>query len=200
VFLFYSLPHEGSVGFLRAEPAQDKGCVIPGKGILVKEIIMAAPSVRVKFFRSLDDSGTERIEVNIADEFHEVDILVTDDRGIAVLEKVTSPVVSFVVTCGMTGQETAHESGQPGWSAAQKKMEMVGDQRKAIDRCRHLFRQKTDPFKETFTIIVVLEDRPAFYSTGHDMMEDSFSVEACLPGHYPISFFPLYQWGSTLSS
>jgi hypothetical protein len=92
------------------------------------------------------------------------------------------------------------ESGQPGWSAAQKKMEMVGDQRKAIDRRRHLFRQKTDPFKEPFTIVVVPEDRPAFYSTGHDMVEDSFSIETCPPGHYPISFFPLYPWKNILST
>jgi|GEM_PF-3112994 hypothetical protein len=157
---------------------------------------MAAPPVGVKLFRSLDDSGTERIEVNMADESHEIDILVTDDRDIAVLEKVTGPVASLVVTCGVTGQETAHESGQPGWSAAQKKMEMVGDQYKAIDRRRRLFRQKIDPFKETFAIIVVLEGRPAFYSADHDMMEDSLSIETCLPGHYPISFFPLYQWGA----
>jgi hypothetical protein len=112
VFLFDPLSHESPVDFPGGSaPAEDKGCVIPGKEILVGKRVMAAPSGGIKFFRGVDDPGTERIEMDTANQLHEVGILLPDNGGVAVLEEMTSPAMPSVVARGIAGQEAAHEWG-----------------------------------------------------------------------------------------
>jgi hypothetical protein len=64
--------------------------VIPGKGGLLGHRVMATPTVVIELFKGLHDSGAEWIQVDIADQFHEIGVFFTDNRGVAVLEEVAA--------------------------------------------------------------------------------------------------------------
>jgi hypothetical protein len=51
---------------------------------------MATPTVVIELFKGLHDSGAEWIQVDIADQFHEIGVFFTDNRGVAVLEEVAA--------------------------------------------------------------------------------------------------------------
>ncbi len=46
---------------------------------------------------------TDRVEMDIPDEFFEVNLFLTDDRLVAVLEQVAGALVGTVEPCGIAG-------------------------------------------------------------------------------------------------
>jgi len=47
----------------------------------------------MEIFEGLGDSSAERIQVNIADQFREVGVFLTDNRGVAVPKEVAGPAM-----------------------------------------------------------------------------------------------------------
>jgi len=103
--------------------------------------------------------------VNIADQFQKIRIFFTDNRFIAVLEKVAASFVAFIEGNSITCHKAAHDLTERGWSRPQKEMEMVGDQRPCITLGLGLFEDKSRAFQKGFSVLVVPEDFTAFNSS-----------------------------------
>ena len=63
---------------------------------------MPAPRITIQAGKIVDQARPEWIEVNVTDQFLEIDLLIAKDRFVAVLEKVAFPFVSAVVIDGVS--------------------------------------------------------------------------------------------------
>lgn len=85
---------------------------------------MSAPGISVEGIHVLNDSGPQRVQVDIPQQFQQIGIPVADDGFIAILKQVADPVVAQVKGNGITSQQAAHKMGKCGGSRLNQKMEM----------------------------------------------------------------------------
>jgi hypothetical protein len=71
---------------------------------------MAAPRIPGQFLKTGYQSGTKRVEMNVADQFLEIGIFLADDRLVSVLEQVAGSVMAEVEIDSMSSQKTAHKA------------------------------------------------------------------------------------------
>jgi len=62
-------------------------------------------------------------------------------------------------------------------------VKMVRDQGPGVTLGLGFFQDDGESFKEGFAVLVVLEDLSAFYSPGHDVLEEAGSVKSWLTWH-----------------
>jgi len=79
----------------------------------------------VQLFESLDQSCPHRVEMDIAYKFQKIGILFTDNRFKAVLEQITTSLVSFVESHGMASHQSAHDLAERHGSRSEKQMEVI---------------------------------------------------------------------------
>ena len=92
--------YKGLVSFKGPKAVENVSCVMPREGISPGRERWPLHPVALKFLHVLDNSRSERIEMDIADQFPEVRAFLTYNRGVAVLKEVAGPSVSSVVACG----------------------------------------------------------------------------------------------------
>ena len=93
--------HEGAVGLAGppeagAELVEDLAGRLPRAGDDPEESTVAAPGVPLQGAEILDHAGAQGVQVEVADEFQEVGLLLHDNGFEPVLEQVAHPVVSPV--------------------------------------------------------------------------------------------------------
>jgi hypothetical protein len=64
---------------------------------------MPAISIFVQIWKASDDSRPDRIQVNIPHKLQQIRILLTDDRLISILEKVSNPFMPAIKTDRISG-------------------------------------------------------------------------------------------------
>lgn len=70
--------------------------------------------------------------MNVAHQFEQIGIFLTQDRFVPVLEQVPMAAVAAVETDGMAGQQPQHKAGDRGRTGSQQQMKMVGNQRPSV--------------------------------------------------------------------
>lgn len=70
---------------------------------------MAAPKISVKLNNRWDESCAQRVEVDVAHQFKEIFLFVTDDRLVPVLEEMAGAAMPEVEGHCVTGQQSSHE-------------------------------------------------------------------------------------------
>ena len=69
---------------------------------------MAGPGVFVEFFEILRQFCTQRVEMDIADEFQEIRVFFAHNGFVSVLEEVAVAFVAFIEGYCISGHEAAH--------------------------------------------------------------------------------------------
>jgi hypothetical protein len=73
---------------------------------------MAGPFIGVQFGQRRYDACSNRIQVDVPDEFQQIGVFLTDNGFKTVLEEVAAPVMTKVEFDGIPGQEALHHFGQ----------------------------------------------------------------------------------------
>ena len=144
---------------------------------------MPAEAVRLQFLQRGHQSGPQWIEMDIADQFQKIRLLLAKDRFVPILEKVSMTAVAAVEADPVSGQEPSHDGGDGGGAGLQQKMEMVGDQSPSITASRCLGKNRTHPGDEIFAIQIITENLAAFQAAADDMLESAGGVYTSLSGH-----------------
>ncbi len=70
-----------------------------------------APGIFVHKSKAFHQTGPHRIEMDIANQLLKVSIFIANDRFIAILKKMTVPVMAQVEVDGICGQKEPHIFG-----------------------------------------------------------------------------------------
>jgi len=114
--------------------------------------------------------------VDVADQFQEIRIFFADDRFVSVLEKVATPLVSFVEGDGISGHQPSHDLAERGLAYSQEEMEMVWDQGPAVALGLGFIEDVCKTLQEGGAVLVVAEELSSFYSPGHNVLQQAGGV------------------------
>jgi hypothetical protein len=85
---------------------------LPSKRMFSQQHAMPTPTVKVQSIHIGHESGAQRVEVDVTDQFQQIDFFLTDDGFVAVLKQVPAALVSKIERRGVSGQQSAHETGE----------------------------------------------------------------------------------------
>lgn len=131
---------------------------------------MPAPRVVIQRIQTRHQSGTKRIEVNVAYQFKKIGLFFADDGLVAVLEQVAGSFMPKVEIDGVPGKEATHETRKLHTVTPQQQMEMVRYQRPCIAIGCSVDQQPAKPVDKTSAIIIVEKYFCSFDPTDDDML------------------------------
>lgn len=114
--------------------------------------------------------------MNIADKFLQINILLTKNRFIPVLEKVSAPAVAAVMPHRIAGQQSAHDSGHRDITGPEQKMKMIGNQYPGKASGLGLDHQLSESIDKILTILIIAEYLATLNASGNDIMHCSGRV------------------------
>ena len=134
---------------------------------------MTAPRVMEQFLQLADHSGSQWIEMDIADQFQKIRLLFADNRFIAVLKQMPIPKVTAIVEDCVAGQKLSHKYGEARSPVFQQQMSMVGHECPCVDFCTCCCSCNTQTRYEQMTIIIIFHNPVSLDSPHHHMMQGS---------------------------
>jgi len=177
------LPHQINVGLVVLGAEERLLPPIPPLGDVVRETRGDYPSnarhgasALFPYSRSGVQYGVPGIrQVEIADEFEEVRLLLHHDGLVAVVPPVEGP--------GVAGEECAHTASEGPLPRPEQEVRVVREQGPGVHGEGSRLDQSPHPGAEIAPIGVVPEDAAALESSHHHVVEDAGSIEARLTGH-----------------
>jgi hypothetical protein len=121
--------------------------------------------------------------VNVSHKFLEIRIFVADYRLISVLEEVPVPLVPPVEGNRVACEKPPHECGQTGRAASEEKVNMIREQRPAVDARLCVRRRISEAHHEGLTILVITNNEASLYPAHDDVMEGAGRIQARTSGH-----------------
>jgi len=86
---------------------------------------VTGPWIAIKRGKAFTYSRANGIQVNIADDFFTIILVLRGDGTIAIAEEISLAIVSFIVMPAVCGIQPPHEGGGRLFAGAQKKMIMI---------------------------------------------------------------------------
>jgi hypothetical protein len=141
--------------------------------------------VRVEFERIEvpNYSCTERIEVNVADQFEKVWFLFTEDGFVAVLEEMAGSFVTPVERDGIAGQEATHDAGNGRNARPKEEMDVIREKGEGIAGGFSFTEHHGSTLDEPLPVNVIIEDGTSHNAPDHHVVQCSRSVDAGMSGH-----------------
>lgn len=134
------------------------------------DFAMTTPGITIQLGQVFDQSGSEWIEMNVADQFKQVSILFADDGFVTVLEYMAATVMAVVETDGVAGQQASHQAGEFDSLRDQQQVKVIGDQRPGIAQGVCLGKQKIQAFDEIFPILISEKNITAINPSGDNVV------------------------------
>jgi hypothetical protein len=94
---------------------------------------MARPGVPLQASESWNDLGPKRVEVEVADQFEQVGLLVHRDGLVPVLAQMPHPLMAAIEGPRVAGEERAHTVGEGPGARPDEEMEMIRQERPSLD-------------------------------------------------------------------
>jgi hypothetical protein len=129
------------------------------------------------------DPSPERIQVEVADQFEKIGLLLDGDGLVPVLEEVAGPPMAAVEGPRVPREEGPHVPGERAGACPDQEMEMVWEESPRVDRERPYLDQACHPAHKVIPIPVVSEDRLSIQSPGHYVLEDPGGIETWATRH-----------------
>ena len=109
--------------------------------------------------------------------------VLADRRPVPILKQMPYSPVSTVEGSGVASQQPLHCAREKHLRGSHEKMEVVGNERPRVDEERFSLDQSDEAVNETVPILVVTEDLDPLDPPRPHMMQDTGSIESCLPCH-----------------
>lgn len=114
---------------------------------------------------------------------HEIPILLTKNRFVAVLEKMSMSVMTPVEPHRVTGQKPAHDRCDRNRSGAKQQVHVIGHQRPCVTGRSLLLQKSTQPLKKILPIFVIPENPFPLNPSDNNMVQGAGGVYASLARH-----------------
>jgi hypothetical protein len=114
--------------------------------------------------------------VNVSNQFQQIRLLFTDDRFIAVLKQMASPLISPIVPHCITRQQAPHEFRDPLGSTYYQEMNMVTHQDPGKDSRSRVFRDLSEAREKVLAVFFLPKDGPSFGSPDHHVVKGSRGI------------------------
>ncbi len=124
----------------------------------------------VQFSEGFDDSRPQRIQMNVAHQFQKIDVFLTKNRFIAVLEQMAASVASPVEASGIAAQQSSHDGSHGNITGFQQEVKMIADQRPGITPRLALLDDFPQPLQKIIPVRIVTEDLSALKAAHHDVV------------------------------
>jgi hypothetical protein len=149
---------------------------------------MAAVSISIQFFKRLDNSRSQRVEVNVARQLQEIDLFLAKNRLVAVLKQMPASMAAPVKASGITAQQAAHNGGDGNIAGFDQQVKMVGNQCPGVTARLALGENLTQATQKIVTILIVAENLPALNTAGNNVMQRPRRVYSGFSRHaYPLA-------------
>jgi len=77
-----------------------------------KQLLMPGPLIAGKVIQAVNHSGTDRVEMNITDQFEQVIIGIANYGFVAVLKQMAAAIMPQIKHNGVAGQQAPHQTSQ----------------------------------------------------------------------------------------
>jgi hypothetical protein len=94
---------------------------------------MTRPPIIIQFLQTTHHARSHRIQVNVARQFQQVGIVLTDDRFISVLKEMAGSFMTQVKINNITGQKLLHTPENRLTTGPNQQMKVVGKEAPRID-------------------------------------------------------------------
>ena len=141
-----------------------------------KDRTVACPRVFVQLFEIFHNTGSKRIEVDIADQLQEIWIFFADNGFVPVLKEVAAALMAFIEGDRIARHDAAHEHAERDRAGAQEEVKMVWNERPCIALSLGLFENDCKSFKEGFAVFIISEDISLLDTPSHDVLEEARGI------------------------
>jgi hypothetical protein len=119
-----------SAGFfsLIAKPHQYTVYILAVKIPLAYDHRMTRIRIFTKFGDPAYQPGTNRVEVDVANQFKKIGIFLNDDAFVAILEEVAFSIVAPIVPDSVASHEPPHHGGKKHYAGSHKEVKVIGHQ------------------------------------------------------------------------
>jgi hypothetical protein len=80
---------------------------------------VTAIGIFVQLFNVVYDSCPDRIQMNVADQFFQIQIFLADNGLVTILKKLAAPPVSTVKIDRVTRKKSSHQSSQSNFTGSE---------------------------------------------------------------------------------
>ena len=115
-----------------AKISKDIFHILPRSLFLAHQRTVPAIGVFIQFFDSWHNTGTNGIEVNIANKLLQVCIFLTDDGFVSILKKLAVAFVATVKADSVSRKEPSHYRGKGRESCSKEEMGMFWDEHPCV--------------------------------------------------------------------
>jgi hypothetical protein len=139
---------------------------------------MAAPWISVERGQILHHSCAEGIEVDVADEFQEVGLLLDEDGLVAVLEEMPDATVSAVKGARVAREEGPHGHRQRPGARTHEEVGVVREEHPGKDAQARRVADRCQPAHELRPVRVIAEDGLPGEPPHHHVVQGPRRIEA----------------------
>ena len=141
---------------------------------------MAAPGV---LFRGLYHAGTNRIEMNITDQFQQIAVAIHQYRFVTPLKKMARSLFTPVDPAGIAEGEILHTTRKRNVPGLQNKMDMVGHAAKSVNAVTEATSSFLQQQEETVMVKISEKDRLTGISPENDMIQSARKMNTWFTCH-----------------
>src|SRR4030042_2973198 len=118
---------------------------------------MPAIWVSIQFLKPGNNAGTDRVQVNIPDEFLQIGIFLAYNGFVTILEQMAVALVAAIKTDGVTSKEPSHHRGKRCQTCSEKKMGMIRDEHPCVTGRLGLRQEFRQPLENILPIPIIYE-------------------------------------------
>ena len=144
---------------------------------------MAGPGIAVERGEIGQHLRPEGIQVEVANEFEEVRLLLHHDGLVPILKEMADAVMAAIEGAGVAREERAHTPGERPGAGADQEVRLIREQRPRVDGESALRDQADQAGDEVGPVPVVAEDGRPLDPPHHDVVEGVRSIQAGLARH-----------------
>ena len=127
--------------------------------------------------------GPDRVKMNIAYQFQEVGIFLTENRLVSSLKQVPEASVSDVKVFGVSGQQPLHDERQREPVDLHQEVDVVGHQTVRVEKEGSLLFEVGENFQEELAICLIPESFLSSIAACHSVKEGAGEMNSGRPGH-----------------
>jgi hypothetical protein len=144
--------------------------------------VFAVPAP-LPFAGSLDHFGSDRIEMNVANQFQKITISIAQYRLVAPFKQMPAPTVNFVKAPHVSGAQRLQDTRRRESIDLQQQMEVIRHQDIGVERERVALAHGPKRFDEGLVVTLPEENLPPVIATGDHVVKQSFGMNSRMARH-----------------
>jgi hypothetical protein len=120
----------------------------------MRQHAVTAVGISVEFLHTRDDSCSNRVQVDVPDQFQEIRLLLAEDGLVSVLKQRSMALISPVEAHHITGEQSSHQIGDALGTGSKEEVYMIGKQRPRKTRRPSGWNKLLKPRKQVLAVAV----------------------------------------------